>query len=64
VLGVSLLGYFIHYNYKATIYMPYALIGKVNKSTLFMLVIIKADLCICYIAILALVRALGRVTLF
>jgi hypothetical protein len=64
VLGASSLGYFIHYNYKATIYMPRALTGKVNKSTLSMLVIIKADLCVYYSATLALVRALGRVTLF
>jgi hypothetical protein len=43
--------------------MPYVLTGKVNKSTLSVLVIIKADLCVCCIATLALVRALGRVTL-
>jgi hypothetical protein len=44
--------------------MPRALTGKVNKSTLSMLVIIKADLYVCCIATLALVRALGKVTLF
>jgi hypothetical protein len=63
VLSASLLSYFIHCNYKATIYMPCVLTGKVNKSTLSVLVIIKVDLYVCYSATLALVRALGRVTL-
>jgi hypothetical protein len=64
VLGASLLGYFVHCNYKATIYMPRLLIGNVAKSTLSMLVIIKADCCVCYSTALVLICALGRVTLF
>jgi hypothetical protein len=64
VLGASLLGYFVHCACKATIYMPRALIGTVDKSTLLVLVIIKADCYVCFSAILVLVRTLGRITLF
>jgi hypothetical protein len=63
VLGVSSLGYFIHCACKATIYMPCALTGNVDKSTLLVLVIIKADYCVYCSATLVLVRALGRVML-
>ena len=64
MLGASLLGYFVHCNYKATIYIPYILIGNIDKSTLSILVIIDVNLYVCYTATLALVRTLGRVILF